>query len=64
MPEAYLSRLIKAYTREGDYILDPFCGSGTTPTVAAGLGRNCMSIDVSPENIESARERVRRGMVR
>ncbi len=64
LPEVYLERLIKAYTNPGDRVLDPFCGSGTTATVAAALGRHCVTIDVSEENCISARERVAKGALR
>lgn len=64
LPEVYLERIIRAYTNEKDRVLDPFCGSGTTPTVAVALGRDCVAIDVSPESIASARQRVKEGPVR
>lgn len=64
LPELYLARLIKAYTNPGDNCLDPFAGSGTTATVATALGRNCVTMDVSPENAAGALERIRRGPVR
>ena len=37
-PEYLLERIILASTKEGDYILDPFVGSGTTGVVAKRLG--------------------------
>lgn len=64
LPEVYLARLIKAYTNPGDRILDPFCGSGTTATVAKALGRKCVTIDISPQSVASAKERILRGAVR
>ena len=39
-------------------VLDPFCGTGTTLVVATRLGRDSIGIDVSPEYVEMARERV------
>lgn len=57
LPINYIKRLILAYTREGDLVLDPFCGSGTTAVVCKMLNRNCSTIDISKENIESAKER-------
>ncbi|MEW6137959.1 MAG: DNA methyltransferase [Thermodesulfobacteriota bacterium] len=39
---------IKHYTREGDVVLDPFCGSGSTALGALVLGRKAVAIDVSP----------------
>jgi DNA modification methylase len=64
LPEAYLARLIRAYTNPGDKILDPFCGSGTTAAVANALQRNCVTIDVSEANCISARDRIANQPVR
>ena len=64
LPEVYLERLIKAYTNPGDWILDPFAGSGTTGVVAQALGRNCVTIDISRESCKSVKERLRKGAVR
>jgi DNA modification methylase len=47
-PEALLERIIKASSNEGDIILDPFVGGGTTIAVAKRLGRKYIGIDVSP----------------
>lgn len=64
LPEVYLERLVRAYTNPGDRCLDPFGGSGTTATVATALGRDCITIDISPESCASIRERVAAGPVR
>lgn len=64
LPEVYLERLIKAYTNPGDRVLDPFAGSGTTAVVAAALGRDCVTIDVSADTCESVRQRLQRGAIR
>jgi len=47
-PEALLERIIKASSNEGDMVLDPFCGCGTTAAVAKRLNRKFIGIDVSP----------------
>ena len=39
-------------------ILDPFCGSGTSGIVARRLGRNFVGVDLSPEYLQFARERL------
>jgi len=44
-PEALLERIILASSNEGDVILDPFCGSGTTGVVAIRHGRKFIGID-------------------
>jgi adenine-specific DNA-methyltransferase len=41
-------QLLSRYTREGDVILDPMCGSGTTLDVAAELGRKPLGFDLAP----------------
>lgn len=46
-PEALLERIIKASSNEGDLVLDPFCGCGTTLAVASKLNRKFIGIDVS-----------------
>jgi DNA modification methylase len=46
-PEALLERIIKASSDEGDTILDPFCGCGTAITVAEGLNRKWVGIDIT-----------------
>ncbi len=51
-PTRYISAVprfpINAYSKKGDYVLDPFCGSGTTAIEAMILGRNAISIDIDP----------------
>lgn len=44
-PEALLERIIQASSDEDSLVLDPFCGSGTTPAVAQRLGRNWLGIE-------------------
>ncbi len=46
-PEALLERIIKASSNEGDIVLDPFVGGGTTVAVAAKLKRQFIGIDQS-----------------
>ena len=46
-PEALLERIINASSDEGDMILDPFCGCGTTIVAAQRLRRNWIGIDVT-----------------
>lgn len=47
-PHDAIARYILHYTSEGDLVLDPFCGSGSTATAALGLNRSAIAIDVSP----------------
>lgn len=46
-PEALLERIIKASSNKGDVIMDPFCGCGTTITVAEKLNRHWIGIDIT-----------------
>lgn len=46
-PEALLERIISASSNEGDLILDPFCGCGTTVAVAERLKRRWIGIDIT-----------------
>lgn len=52
------ARLIKWCSSEGDLILDPFCGSGTTALVARGLGRQWMAFEKDENIAQVARERL------
>jgi len=49
---------IKLFTKEGDTVLDPFAGSGTTGLAAENLNRNVVLIDNKPEYIESIKNRL------
>lgn len=57
-PEGILRRMIQASTREGDWVLDFFAGSGTTGAVAQKLGRNYILIDENPEAINAMETRL------
>jgi len=46
-PESLLARIITASSSEGDVVLDPFCGCGTTVAVAHRLSRRWLGIDIS-----------------
>ena len=57
-PEELARRCIKLFSFPNAVIGDPFCGSGTTPLVAAQLGRRCLASDISPVAVQLARARV------
>ena len=59
-PEALLERIVRALSDEGDWVLDPFAGSGTTLAVAHRLGRRFVGIDASEVAIETACSRLSR----
>jgi SAM-dependent methyltransferase len=46
-PEALLERILRASSNEGDVVLDPFCGCGTTVQVAQKLNRRWIGIDIT-----------------
>ena len=48
-PEALPEWFIKLFTEEGDWVLDPFAGSGTVVRVAQRLRRNSIGIEIQPE---------------
>ena len=52
LPVHLLERLLLMSTDEGDVILDPFMGTGTTAVAAARLGRNVIGIDLDPQYVE------------
>lgn len=53
-PEALPEWFIKLFTKEGDTVLDPFAGSGTTCIVAQRTGRNSIGIEIQQEYYELA----------
>ena len=62
-PEKLIAKLILASSDEGDMILDPFLGSGTTSVVAKKLGRGYVGIEKNPTYCSWAEERLERADV-
>ena len=58
-PLSLLERIIKASSNEGDLVLDPFCGSGTTCAAAEKLNRRWIGIDISEKALEMTNKRLR-----
>lgn len=57
-PEALLERIILASSNEGDIVLDPFCGCGTTIAVAEKLKRKWLGIEISYTACELMKQRL------
>jgi len=57
-PLYLLKKILLASTREGDLVLDPFCGSGTTGVACKLLGRKFIGIDNDRDFIALAKERI------
>lgn len=57
-PEKLLERIIKASSNEGDIVLDPFCGCGTTVVVAHKLNRRYIGIDISKKALRVIKMRL------
>ncbi len=60
-PFELLKRIILACTDEGDTVLDPFVGSGTTSAVAKYYGRNSIGIELDKKYIEIIKKRLQKG---
>lgn len=59
-PVALLEYLIRLTTREGQRVLDPFCGSGSTGVAALNLGRRFLGIDADKQQIRAAEKRLKK----
>ena len=57
-PETLLERIILIGSQQGDTILDPFLGSGTTGVVAKKLKRNFIGFEMNPEYLTIAKNRI------
>ena len=57
-PVALVERCIQLFTYDGDVVLDPFMGSGTTAVAAVNTGRRYVGFDTDPGYVEQAQERV------
>ncbi len=57
-PVALVERCIQLFTYDGDVVLDPFMGSGTTAVAAVNTGRHYIGYDTDAAYVRQARERV------
>ena len=58
-PLKLYKRMIKAASRKGGMVLDPFCGSGTTLVAAQQLGRKYMGCDLNADAVKIAKKRLK-----
>jgi len=63
-PEALLERIIKASSKKGDLICDPFCGCGTSVAVAERLGRRWIGIDITYLAIDVISKRLKQSGIK
>lgn len=63
-PEELIERIIQVATNEGDIVLDPFIGSGTTARVSKDINRKFIGFDTNPEYIKIAENRLKLGLNR
>ena len=59
-PEYLLERIVLASTEDGQIILDPFCGSGTTGVEALKYGRKFVGIEINEEYMAISKRRLER----
>ena len=57
-PQGMIRRYIKISSKEGDLVLDPFTGSGTTLIVAKQLNRNFIGFETNPKYVQMIKERL------
>ena len=57
-PEVLVARCVEASTNEGDLVVDPFSGSGTTAVICALRNRSFLGFELSEEYVRASRARV------
>ena len=59
LPIHLLERVLLMSTDEGDIVLDPFSGTGTTAVAAKRLGRHYVGLEIDPDYVQISREKLR-----
>jgi len=62
-PVELLKRVILSSTKEGDLVLDPVAGTGTTGYVAQALKRNFLMIEINPKYVKGIEERFKQPLI-
>jgi site-specific DNA-methyltransferase (adenine-specific) len=57
-PEGLIERMVWASSNEGNMVLDPFSGSGTSLKVCQQLNRNCIGFELNPDYVQMTKERL------
>ena len=57
-PESLLRRILLASTNKGDFVFDPFLGTGTTAVVAKKLGRNYFGVEKEKKYFQTSKQRL------
>jgi len=57
-PETLIEEFILFFTKKGEWVLDPFLGTGTTLIAARQTGRNAVGIEIYPEYVNITRDRL------
>jgi len=63
-PNELLERLLRIHSNEGDIVLDPFMGSGTTGVACKNQGRDFIGIELDKKYFEIAKERINQSRYR
>lgn len=58
-PKHFIKALLKMFSKEGDLVLDPFIGSGSTAVACVQLNRRFIGFEINPQYCELARQRIK-----
>jgi len=61
-PEGLIRKIVEFSTEPGDWILDPFCGSGTLPAVALPIDRKVVAVEIEPKYVEIIKARTKNAL--